>query len=340
VLQTININTPFPGTYVPPVGLVPAQGAYPYGQASGILNQYSGSGVYRQNQLVVNANARINAKISVFGYYVYGHASTDANGSPSNPYNTALDYGRAPYDYRHQVNFNGSILAPYGIRFSPNVGLRSAGPYNIVTGLDDLGTTLFNQRPAFIPAGSNIGPCGATVVAGGAPCILHGFVMNPTQGMTIIPINYGKAFPQYNVILRISKTWGFGELTQSARNRQQQQDGGGGPGRGPGFGQTAGAGGGRGGGPGGGGGGGGPRGGGGGGMPGGGGDSSGRRYSLTASIMFHNLFNTVNPAAPIGNLLSPSYGEAISQASGGFGGPGGAAQAFNRRIDLSLRFSF
>jgi hypothetical protein len=56
--------------------------------------------------------------------------------------------------------------------------------------------------------------------------------------------------------------------------------------------------------------------------------------------MFHNLLNTVNPAAPIGNLISPSYGEAISQASGGFGGPGGAAQAFNRRIDLSLRFSF
>jgi hypothetical protein len=75
-------------------------------------------------------------------------------------------------------------------------------------------------------------------------------------------------------------------------------------------------------------------------MPGGGGDSSGRRYSLTASIMFHNLFNTVNPAAPIGNLISPSYGEAISQQSGGFGGPGGAAQAFNRRIDLSLRFTF
>jgi Carboxypeptidase regulatory-like domain len=337
ILQTININTPFPGTYIPPVGLLPAQGAYPYGQAAGILNQYSGSGVYRQNQLVVNANARINSKISIFGYYVYGHASTDANGSPSNPYNIAQDYGRAPYDYRHQVNFNGSILAPYGIRFSPNVGLRSAGPYNIVTGLDDLGTTLFNQRPAFIPAGSNIGPCGTTVVAGGAPCILHGFVMNPTQAMTIIPINYGKAFPQYNVNLRISRTWGFGELTQAARNRQQQQDGGGG-GRGPGFGQTAGAGGGRGGGPGGGGGGG-PR-GGGGGMPGGGGDSSGRRYSLTASIMFHNLFNTVNPAAPIGNLLSPSYGEAISQQSGGFGGPGGAAQAFNRRIDLSLRFSF
>jgi hypothetical protein len=70
------------------------------------------------------------------------------------------------------------------------------------------------------------------------------------------------------------------------------------------------------------------------------GGSSGRRYSLTASMMFHNLFNTVNPAAPIGSLNSPEFGQAIAQASGGFGGPGGAAQAFNRRIDFSLRFSF
>jgi hypothetical protein len=337
VLQTFNINTPFPGTYIPPAGSVAAQGLYPYGQAAGIINQYSGSGVYRQNQLVVNTNARINQKFTIFGWYVFGHASTDANGSPSNPYNIAQDYGRAPYDYRHQANFSGSIVAPFGIRLSPNIGLRSAGPYNIVTGLDDLGTTLFNQRPAFIPAGSNIAPCTTRPIAGGPPCVEHGFVVNPTQGMTIIPVNYGKAFPQYNVNLSISRTWGFGELTQSARNRQQQ-DGAGGGGRGPGFGQTAGAGGGRGGGgaPGGGG----ARGGGGGGMPGGGGDSSGRRYSLTARIMFHNMFNTVNPAAPIGNLISPSYGEAISQASGGFGGPNGAAQAFNRRIDLSLRFSF
>jgi hypothetical protein len=331
--MSVNINTPFPGTYVPASGSAGAQGVYPFGQAAGIIEEYSNSGIYRQNQLVVNTNARINQRISIFGYYVYGHVSTDAFGSPSNPYNIRQDYGRASYDYRHQVNINGSILAPFGIRLSPNIGLRSAGPYNIVTGLDDLGTTLFNQRPAFIPAGSNLAACGPKVVAGGAPCVEHGFVLNPTQGMTIIPVNYGKAFPQYNVNLRISKTWGFGELTQAARNRQQQQDAGGG--RGPGFGQTAGAGGGRGGG------GGGPRGGGGGGMPGmGGGDSSGRRYSLTASMMFHNMFNTVNPAAPIGNLISPSYGEAIAQASGGFGGPGGAAQAFNRRIDLSLRFSF
>jgi hypothetical protein len=341
ILETININSPFPGTYVPPVNNLPAQGLYPFGQSSGILNQYSSTGVYRQNQLVFNGNARINAKFSLFGYYAYGHVKTDANGSPSNPYNLAADYGRASYDIRHQANINGSIIAPWGVRISPNIGMRSAGPFNIVEGIDTNGDSVINDRPAFLPAGANIAACTGRVVAGAAPCVSHGFVLNPTPGMTIIPVNYGDAHSQINVNMRISRTWGFGELTAAARNRQQQQDGGGG--RGPGFGQVAGGGGGDRGGGGRGGGGGGPRGGGGpgggmGGMDGGG--SSGRRYSLTASIMFHNLFNTVNQGIPVGSLNSPLFGQSLSLASGGFGGPGGAAQAFNRRIDLSLRFSF
>ena len=333
-LQTVNINSPFPGTYVPPVkGASLAQGLYPFGQTAGIIDEYSGSGVYRQNQLIFNSNARINAKVSIFGYYVYGHVSTDANGSPSNPYNLRQDYGRASYDFRHQANVNGSIIAPWGLRLSPNIGIRSSPPYNIVTGLDDSGTTVLNQRPAFIPAGASLPNCGQGVVAGGPACIAHGFVLNPTQGMTIIPINYGKAFPQYNVNLRVSRTWGFGESTTPTRNRQ---DGGGGGGRGPGFGQAAGAprapaGGG-----------GGARGGGGG--PGGGGpgggEASGKRYSLTASAQFHNMLNTVNKGNPIGSLLSPEFGESTALSSSGFGAGGANAQGFNRRIDLSLQFRF
>ncbi len=352
ILETFNINTPLPGTYVPPLlSGGAAQGVYPYGQNAGILDLYSGSGVYRQDQFIINGNARVNAKFSLFGYYVYGKVNSDANGTPSNPYNLKQDYGRAGYDIRNQANINGSIIAPYGIRLSPNIGIRSAPPFNIITGVDNLGTTVLNQRPAFIPSGSNLPDCSTHVLAGGSPCIepvsaavapkvhgITGFVINPTPGMTVIPINYGTAFPQVNVNLRISRTWGFGELTAAGRNRQAQQDaanGGQRPGQ-PGFGQAAG-GGGRGGGggaPGGGG-----R-GGGGGMPGGGGDSSGRRYSLTASMMFHNMFNTTNKGLPVGLLTSPEFGDPTALATSGFGAGGAAAQAFNRRIDFSLRFSF
>jgi hypothetical protein len=56
--------------------------------------------------------------------------------------------------------------------------------------------------------------------------------------------------------------------------------------------------------------------------------------------MFHNMFNNVNQGAPVGSLISPEFGQAISLSGGGFAGGGAAAQAFNRRIDLSVRFSF
>jgi hypothetical protein len=66
------------------------------------------------------------------------------------------------------------------------------------------------------------------------------------------------------------------------------------------------------------------------------GGSSGKKYSVTVGIFAHNLFNNVNQGNPDGNLLSNRFGESLNLAN--IGGPG--STAFNRRIDLSLRFSF
>lgn len=79
-----------------------------------------------------------------------------------------------------------------------------------------------------------------------------------------------------------------------------------------------------------------------GGPEGGGGNS--RKYSLNLSISARNVLNTVNLSTPNGNLSSPFFGVSTSTASGGGFGPGGGGggggSAANRRIDLSLRFSF
>lgn len=68
------------------------------------------------------------------------------------------------------------------------------------------------------------------------------------------------------------------------------------------------------------------------------GASTGKRYNLTLSIQARNLLNTVNPAAPNGNLSSPLFG--VSTQLAGFFGPGGGGAAGNRRVELQLRFSF
>jgi hypothetical protein len=48
----------------------------------------------------------------------------------------------------------------------------------------------------------------------------------------------------------------------------------------------------------------------------------------------------VNNGSPVQLLTSPEFGQPLSLATSGFGAGGAAAQAFNRRIDFSLRFSF
>jgi hypothetical protein len=139
--------------------------------------------------------------------------------------------------------------------------------------------------------------------------------------------------------LNLSKTWGFGGSTPKVASNSGDSGNGGRGNRG--GGNRGGGGGNRGGG------GGGPQvvmAGGGGGpmmMMGGGGPMGGdarKPYQLTFGINVQNLFNTVNLNAPVSQLSSPSFGQ-IRGAGSGFGFFGGGGSA-NRRIDLSLRFSF
>jgi hypothetical protein len=324
----VNINTPLPGTYSGP-----GTGVYPYGAAAGIYQLFESDGTYKQNQLITNVNSRINSRISLFGYYSYGHVNTNVNGSssaqtpPSNPYNFNQDWGPATYDIHHRVNINGSILGFFGLRFSPNITYNSAPPWNLVEGVDQFGdTNTLSARPAFAP-GNFTGPmCTQQLAQALVTCMestmLGNFIVNPTPGMKVVPFDFFRGYSQFVFNLRISRTWGWGESTATQNQRQRQQAGGFGGGAPRGGGGPPGGGGGRGGGP-----------------PGGGmfgGDSSGKKYTLTAGLFFHNLFNNNNPSNVEGDIQSERLGQPLSEAI--IGGPGG--NGFNRRIELTLRFSF
>jgi hypothetical protein len=321
-LLTRNINAPVPGTF-------PANPVYPMGNNDPVY-QYESVGIFRQNQLITNVNARLNAKYTLFGFYAYSHANSNTDGAgtfPANSYDLAAEYSRAQYDIRHRFLIGGSLAAPYGIVFNPFVTYASAAPFNIVLGQDLNGDTVSTDRPSF--ATPNDDPRYVVQTPYGP------LNMRPLPGETIIPRNLGQGFGSFTINLRVSRTWGFGERTTRAAGA-----GGGGPGGPPPGGAVfrGGPGGGRG-----------P----GGGGPGGpvflGGNNSGRRYSLTLSLQARNLLNTVNPGQPVGILGSPQFGEAQGLAGGGFGpgggGPGGAGgfvvpQSANRRLEMQIRFSF
>lgn len=314
-LQTVNINTPLPGTNIRPYG------------AAGNLFLYESGGLMRQNIVIANFNTRFARNVSLFGNYSLTYAK-DLPGSPSNPYNFAQDWGRSAMDRRHRFQLIGTVSAPWGLRLSPFFTLQSGSPYDVLAGRDLNGDTLVNDRPAFAS-----GP-GQDVVA----TQFGYFNINPQPGMALVPRNYLTTAGLVSVNLRISKTFGFGE----ARGGAAGASGGGGFGGGGDHGH---------GGPGGGGGGmrmgGGP--GGGRGGPGGMfGDTTNRRYSLTISAMFNNVLNHLNPAGYSGVLTSPLFAQPTGINTGFGGGPGGGGPggfgggmaANNRRIELQLRFSF
>ncbi|HUA83741.1 MAG TPA: TonB-dependent receptor [Bryobacteraceae bacterium] len=328
VLRTVDINSPLPGTFIA------GNPVYPLGENAGYYDLFESSGLYKQSQLIFNVNGRISPRISIFGFYAYGHVDTNVpnpGGQPSNPYNFNADWGPANYDIRHRVSVNGSIYLPFALRLSPNITYNSAPPLNIVEGIDPIGDSLLTTaRPAFAPAGFSAPACTQELARDFQTCLVSGtrygsFVINAPGNLPQIPSNYFRGYSQFNFNVRLSRSWGFGESTTPQNNPRR----GGGPGGPGGFGRAIGGGGG--------GGRGGPGGGGFGGMFG---ESSGRRYTLTASIMVHNLFNTVNPGQIENDLLSPRLGDPLALANiGGYGG-NAQAQAFNRRIDFSLRFAF
>lgn len=319
LLRARNINAPLPGTFVPGVT---GSGVYPFGNSSNIY-QYESSGRLNQNQLLLGIGNRLNRTFSIFARYSLGKAESDADGAgsfPANQYDLSSEWGRASFDVRHRFIVGGTINAPWGLRLNPLIMLTSGRPFNITTGRDTNGDSLFTERPAFA---TDLTKPGVLVTRFGA------FDPNPAPGQQLIPRNYGDGPSFFNVNLGLSRTFGFGGSRETAANASGQTEGGQGGGR-------VGMGGGRRGGGGGGGGGGFGRGGGRGGNA-----SSDSRYNLTFSINVQNLLNTTNKGIPVGNLSSPLFGESLSTA-GGFGGGGGGGNpaAGNRRIIGQVRFSF
>ena len=301
----------------------------------GIVNEYYPEAVYKQNQLIVNLNARISPKFSVFGFYNLSYANTDgAGGTVSNAYNLNQDYGRASFVSRNMVFLMGNYTAPWALRFNPFLIARSGRPYNVTTDTDLTGDNLLNDRPAFADSSECASPNPEFVSTTQYGCLN----LDPGPGDSLLPMNVGDSPASVAVNLRLSRAFGIGPKIEG------EGQGGPPPGGGPGGGRRGGGGPGGGFGPGGFGGGGGPR-----GMFGPQGSS--RKYSLTFSAQALNLFNNINYGTPTGTIgATPVYDS--TGAITGYG-PGGlfghsralAGQIFSqgaasRRVFLQAVFSF
>lgn len=203
LLRSRNVNAPLPGTFV--IG-IRNSGVRPLGNVGNIF-QYESSGVFRQNQLLLTLDNRFNKKFFLHAMYALASArsNTDGTGSfPADGYNLSTEFGRASIDARHRFTVEGSWSAPWGFRLTPFFIVSSGRPFNITTGRDTNGDTLFTERPAF--ATDVTSPADLLVTPWGR------FDLNPRPGANIIPRNYGRGPSFAAVNLRVSKTVGLNEV--------------------------------------------------------------------------------------------------------------------------------
>jgi hypothetical protein len=302
-IMSNDINAPLPGTYNPSV---PGSGVFPLGQPGPVFLVES-AGLYNQNQLITNVNARVNAGFSLFGFYVLNKAMSNTDGLttfPANPYNFTGEYGPASTDVRNRVTTGGSINTRWNIRMSPFVTLQSGPPFNITTGSDVFGTTIFNARPG-IAMDPNL------------PGLIdtpYGLLdPNPTPGEKLLPRNFGRGPGLISVNLRLGKTFGFGGERGGASSRGAAGSGGGGNptmmAGGRGLGSLIGP------------------------------PSTTQRYNLSVSLSARNILNHTNPGPITGDITSPLFGRA-NQMYGNLNGEGFSENANNRRLEMQFRFTF
>lgn len=298
IFRSRDINAPLPGS-----------GVFPLGKPVQVFVMES-SGLYNQNQWMVNVNSRVNRDISLTGAYQYNRAFSDTDGLttfPANPYSIEGEYGPAATDMRHRVSLMGTVTTKWGLRFNPMLTANSGPPFDITVGHDLYGDTLFNGRPGIATDPNKPG-----VVA-----TAHGLLdPNPTADQRLLPRNFGRGPGQIMLNMRVGRTFRIGAV----RERAAASNTGGGVGGGatdtrgtpasP-FGVAS---------------------------SGQGSTSTARRFSLTISMQIRNVLNHNNPGVIIGNIASPLFGRANQ--------PAGSSTALfsesanNRRLELQTRLTF
>lgn len=269
--DSLNINAPLPGTYN--IGQ-PNSGIRPMGGMQN-LYQFSSNGTQKGNILFTNINLNPTKYIQIFGFYVHQQFNSDESGAanfPSNSYNLAQDYGRATFTIPHRLFFGGNVQLPFGVSVNPFLIATGGRPFNITTGADNNGDSIYNDRPAFATDLSR-----TSVIR----TRLGNFDTNPLATQTIIPINYGTGPAFVSLQLSAQKSFKFGPRPAPAASdaasspAESTKPAGSEATKGP--------------------------------AP-----KPDPPYELGFSAEAQNLFNHVNGDTPVGVLTSPFFGQSIS----------------------------
>lgn len=272
-----NANAPLP------------DGSRPFGAAAGDQYEFASGGRSFNNYFFTNPQINITKKVQAWGFVNVMRANSDTAGVSSfttNSYNIHQDYGRSMWDRRVQAFTGADADLKWGLHAGVFLAARGGRPFDITTGEDNNGDTIYNDRPAFASAASNA----ANVVR----TAYGNFDTVPQPGERLVPINYGHSPRFISLQTRLEETVRFGPRTAEPGSDPLPP---------PAPGKPA------------------PR--------------PDPRYALVFSVEVQNLTNTVDPAAPIGQLTSPFFGHSIATANSFL-----STSAANRTIQVNTTFRF
>jgi hypothetical protein len=144
-LRSVNVNAPVDGVRPDP--------------SVGNVTQIESTGRRasdRINVFMLLRYPRVRGLMGNIGYqYANNRNSADSPlALPADSNDPDADWGPSATDIRHRVFFMFNTPLMYGIRASLQGQYSSAPPYNITTGRDDNGDTVFNDRPAGVSRNS------------------------------------------------------------------------------------------------------------------------------------------------------------------------------------------
>ena len=146
-LRSVNVNAPVNG--------VRPDAAF------GNITEIQTSGKRASDRFTVAVNARYMPR-RILGMVMYQLASARNFADtptmlPSDSTNPDADWGPSAQDVRHRIFFNVNTPLARGVRMGLNVQGASAVPYNIITGFDTNGDSVFNDREAGVKRNSGRG---------------------------------------------------------------------------------------------------------------------------------------------------------------------------------------
>ena len=127
----------------------------------GNVTQVESTAHMRSNQVHAGLNVNIpSRRITVFANYSFFDQKNDSDGPfslPANSYDLAAEWGPGAAIPRHNLSALVNLPLVYGFRLGLTTAARSGTRYNVTTGRDDNGDTVFNDRPAAVGRNSEVG---------------------------------------------------------------------------------------------------------------------------------------------------------------------------------------